>query len=69
MKVNWLKVGDFVERVSATFAFTFLGSVLAPGFHATDKHALYAALIGGGLSAGKFAYVELNLYLNSASTT
>jgi hypothetical protein len=58
-----LKVLDFVERVSATFGAAFLGLALVTGV-STPKD-LEAAAIAGGMSAAKFAYVELNAYLGT----
>lgn len=64
MKVNWPKVVDFVERVSATFAFTFLA--LATTTSLTDKKQIEAAALAGALSAGKYAYVQLGAYLKES---
>ncbi len=65
MKVNWLKVVDFGERVTATFAQAFLAfSLVTP---LSDKQSLEGAAIAGALAAGKYAYVQVNAYLGSAT--
>ena len=64
MKSNKIKVLDFLERVSATFAAAFLGLALATGVSTTKD--LEAAAIAGAVSAAKFAYVELNAYLKGS---
>lgn len=63
MKVNWLKVADFGERVSATFVQAFLAFALVTPL--SDKKSLEAAGVAGALAAGKFVYVEVNDYLRS----
>jgi len=64
MKVNWPKVADFVERVSATFAQAFLAIALVTGI--SDRKALETAGIAGALAVGKYVYVEVNAYLKEA---
>lgn len=61
MKVNWPKVVDFGERVTATFAQAFLAIALVTPL--SDTKALEGAAIAGALSAGKFVYVQVNAYL------
>lgn len=64
-KVNWPKVADFAERVSATFIQAFLAfSLVTP---LSDKKSLEAAGIAGALAAGKYVYVQVNGYLAEQS--
>lgn len=53
----------FAERVSATFAFAFIGVALATGV--SDTAALKAAAIAGALSVGKYLYTVTGAYLNT----
>ena len=64
MKIDWLKVADFVERVSATFVQAFLAFALVTPL--SDKKSLEAAGVAGALAAGKYVYVHLNAYLAEA---
>lgn len=58
MKINYVKVADFAERVGSTFAAAFLGVALVTGV--SDQKSLYAAVAAGAVSAGKFVAIELN---------
>lgn len=62
MKVNWPKVADVAERTLATFIQAFLAVAFVTGV--SNLTALEAAGIAGGLAAGKYFYVQLNLYLH-----
>lgn len=62
MKINWPKVADVVERTTATFAQAFIAFALVTPL--SDKQSLEGAAIAGALAAGKYAYVQINLYLN-----
>lgn len=55
------------ERSTASFLYAFLGIILAFGTN-TDKKALYAALVAGGLSVSKYLYSLTSAYLGSTST-
>lgn len=61
--MNWLKLADFGERTIATFVQAFLALALVTPL--SDKTSLEAAAVAGGLAAGKYVYVELNLYLKT----
>ena len=61
-KINSVALLDFVERVSATFAFSFIGFALVTPL--TDMQSLKGAALAGAGSAMKFAYVRLNIFLN-----
>lgn len=54
---------DFLERVGSTFVVAFIGVAAVSGF--TDVSGLKAAAIAGALSAGKFAAVKAQQFLNT----
>lgn len=60
MRINYVKMADFVERVGSTFAAGFIGVALVTGV--SDQKALYAALGAGAVSAGKYLMIELRAY-------
>ena len=45
MKMNWPKVADFVERVGATFAQSFLALAVVSGLSATAAMVLCAPVL------------------------
>lgn len=57
------KVIDFVERVGSTFVVAFIGVASVSGV--SDVTGLKAAGIAGALSAGKFAAVQAQAFLNT----
>lgn len=63
MKINWPKVADVGERTLATFAQAFLAIVLITGV--SDRKALIAGAVAGGIAAAKYATVQINLWLAS----
>jgi hypothetical protein len=65
MKMNRAKLIDFVERVGATFVVTFVS--LASVTTLSDMTQLKAASIAAALSAGKFAAVQAQMFLNASS--
>jgi hypothetical protein len=54
---------DFVERVGSTFVVAFIGVASVSGV--SDVTGLKAAGIAGALSAGKFAAVRAQAFLNT----
>ena len=61
--MNRKKAIDFAERVGSTFVVAFIGVASVSGF--SDLSALKAAAIAGALSAGKFAAVQAQAFLNT----
>lgn len=59
------KVLDFAERTTATFAQAFLGVALVTGI--SGWTAVEAAAVAGGIAAAKYAYVQVNQFLNKPS--
>lgn len=61
--VSRKSVVDFVERVGSTFVVAFIGVAVVSGV--TSVSGLKAAAIAGALSAGKFAAVKAQQFLNT----